>query len=158
MNSDQIGVAPILADDEMAIGGQAQVEPLASPSLASLMMGCPRAWGGDTGFLEWCTSLYNQGLKSVPQTTPPALTTIQPNFVRNNTTPTISLGGTGFDPATVKVQIIATQITPTPTPTTTALSAVISPASLLGTRGSVVQVSVVNGSGAISNALNLYVD
>jgi len=132
-------------------------QPRANPSLASLMLTCPKSWQGDAGFLEWCTNLYNQGLSSVPQTTPPTLSAISPKHVKANTTPTVTLTGTGFDPATVKVQIIATQLTPNPTPTATNLSVVIS-AALIATSGSLVQVSVVNGTGAISNALNLYID
>src|SRR5215813_13237311 len=147
----------MIAGDEMAVGPAAAPEPLANPSLATLMLNCPRTWQGDTGMLEWCTSLYNQGMQSVPQTSPPTLSAIQPKHVKANTSPTINLTGTGFDPATVKVQIIATQITPNPTPTATALSAVV-PAASIPTNGSLVQVSVVNGTGAISNALNLYTD
>src|SRR5215510_14628149 len=129
-------------------------QPRANPSLASLMLTCPKSWQGDAGLLEWCTNLNNQGLSSVPPTT---LSAISPKHVKANTTPTVTLTGTGFDPATVKVQIIATQLTPNPTPTATSLSVVIS-AALIATSGSLVQVSVVNGTGAISNALNLYID
>ena len=150
---------PALAGDEMAVGPApaSEPEPLSNPSLANLMLTCPKTWQGDHGMLNWVTSLYNAGLGSVPQTAPPTLTNVQPNHVKANTSPTVALTGTGFDPATVKVQIIATQLTPVPTPTTTSLNVVIT-ASLIATPGSLVQLSAVNGSGAISNAVNLYID
>jgi hypothetical protein len=148
---------PGLAGDEMAVRSEdLQVEPLSNPSLANLMLTCPRTWQGDTGMLEWCTSLYNGGVGSVPQTTPPTLTKVTPNHVKANTSPTVTLTGTGFDPATAKVLIVATQITPT-SPTTTSLTAVI-PAASIPTSGSLVQLSVVQLSGVISNAVNLYLD
>jgi len=152
-------IAPALAGDEMAVTSAdlAQVEPLSNPSLANLMLSCPRTWQGDAGMLEWCTSLYNGGVGSVPQTTPPTLTKVTPNHVKANANATVTLTGTGFDPATVKVLIIATQITPNPTPTSTSLTVVI-PAASIPTSGSLVQLSVVQLSGVISNAVNLYLD
>lgn len=143
----------MLAGQEMTIGP----EPQANPSLTTLMANCPKSWAGDHGFLNWVTSLYNSGLGSVPQTTPPTLTKASLTHVKANTSPPVTLTGTAFDPTTVKMQIVGTQITPQPTPTSTSLTAVI-PASSIPTPGSVVQLSVINGSGAISNAINLYID
>lgn len=131
-------------------------QPQANPPLTNIMMSCPKSWAGDTGFLEWVTNLYNQALTSVPQTSPPTLTKITPTHVKANTNPTVTLTGTGFDVATVKAQIAATQLTAI-SPTTTSFSVAITPA-LIATPGSVVQVSVVQFSGVISNAVNLYLD
>jgi hypothetical protein len=155
--SEETLLSPI-AGEEMTVGpATLEPEPLSNPSLANLMLTCPRTWQGDTGMLNWVTSIYNGGLGSVPQTSPPTLTKVQPSHVPANANATVTLTGTGFDPATVKVQIIATQITPNPTPTSTSLTAVI-PAASIPTSGSLVQLSAVNGTGAISNALNLYLD
>lgn len=149
--------APILTGDEMAVGPQPVPAPLSNPSLASLMLTCPRTWQGDHGMLNWVTSIYNGGLGSVPQTTPPTLTKVSPTHVPAGKNATVTLTGTGFDTATVKLQVVAAQITPNPTPTTTSFVAVI-PAASLPLHGSLVQLSAVNGSGAISNAINLYID
>lgn len=143
---------PTNAVAELSIGP----EPQANPPLTNIMATCPKSWAGDTGFLEWSTTLYNQALTSVPQTSPPTVTKITPNHVKANTNPTVTLTGTGFDAATVKAQIAATQLTAI-SPTTTSFSVAITPA-LIATHGSVVQVSAVQGSGIISNAVNLYTE
>jgi len=159
VSEETLYVMPALAGDEMAVTNAQTVEPLANPPLASFMLTCPRTWQGDTGMQEWCTALYNQGNGSVAQTAPPTLSSISPKHVRANTNASVNLTGTAFDPTTVKALVIATQLTPSGTPATTAtfLNVVIT-ASLIPTSGSFVQVSVVNGSGALSNALNLYLD
>jgi len=131
-------------------------EPLANPPLTNIMSSCPRPWSGDPGFLEWTTSLYNQALGSVPQTSPPTLTKVTPKHVKANTSVTVTLTGTGFDVATVKAQIVATQLTAI-SPTTSSFQVTITPA-LISTPGSVVQISAVQLSGVISNAVNLYTD
>src|SRR5215471_20686885 len=97
-------VANPIAGDEMAVKSAdlAGVEPLSNPSLANLMLTCPRTWQGDTGMMEWCTSLYNGGVGSVPQTTPPTLTKVTPNHVKAGANATVTLTGTGFDVATAK--------------------------------------------------------
>ena len=130
--------------------------PLANPPLTNIMASCPKAWAGDTGFLEWVTNLYNQALTSVPQTSPPTLTKVSPNHIKANTNATVTLTGTGFDVATVKAQVVSTQLTAI-SPTTTSFQATITPA-LIPNPGSVVQISAVQLSGVISNALNIYTD
>jgi len=131
-------------------------EPQANPPLTNIMASCPAAWAGDTGFLEWSTNLYNQALGSVPQTSPPTLTKVAPKHVKANTSVTVTLTGTGFDVATVKAQVLATQLTAI-SPTTTSFQATITPA-LIPNSGSVVQISAVQLSGVISNAVNIYTD
>jgi len=146
----------MIAGDEMAVLDVRGPAPFSNPSLADFLTTCPAAWQGDTGFLNWCTTLYNHGITSVPQTAAPTLTSLSPSSAPANVPATLNLVGTGFDPATVKVAIVDQQLTPNPTPTATGLSVTV-PAASIPNSGMLRQISVVNGSGAVSNSINLYV-
>ena len=53
---------------------QKHLDP-SDPRTVELMAGCPSAWAGDHGFIEWCQALYdtgyNDGEASVTPPPPP---------------------------------------------------------------------------------------
>ena len=89
-----------------------------------------------------------------PKPVAPTLSALNPNTARANVDVTVNITGTGFD-AGVKAVIGTTALSPMGTPTPTAFSLLI-PAANIATAGT-VQLSVKNGDGQLSNALNFTV-
>jgi hypothetical protein len=77
---------------------------------------------------------------------------LNPSSTPANADVTVSITGTGFDSG-AKVMVGPTEIAPTGTPTATDLSVLI-PAADISIAGA-VQISVKNGDGQTSNAMNL---
>jgi len=93
---------------------------------------------------------------AAPVTAPaPAITALTPNTAPANADITVAVTGTDFDPATVKVLVGTTELTPVPTPTATDLSVLV-PAADIATAGT-VQISVKNGDGQQSGTLDFTV-
>jgi hypothetical protein len=89
-----------------------------------------------------------------PKPSAPTLSALNPNTAPANVDVTVNMTGTGFD-AGVKAVIGTTALSPMGTPTPSAFSVLI-PAANIATAGT-VQVSVKNGDGQLSNALNFTV-
>lgn len=115
---------------------------------------CPGSNVGDYAFLNW---LYQFSGAYKGGTTPPAptISALNPNTGPANTDATVEITGTGFDPATVQVQVGASLLTPNPNPTATDLVVLI-PAADLATAGPVA-ISVKNGDGQVSGTLDFTV-
>jgi len=93
---------------------------------------------------------------AAPVTAPaPAITALTPNTAPANADVTVAVTGTDFDPATVKVLVGTTELTPEPTPTATDLSVLV-PAAEIAAAGT-VQISVKNGDGQQSAGLDFTV-
>lgn len=82
----------------------------------------------------------------------PTITTLNPNTGPANADINLAINGTGFDPATVKVLVGATELAPYPTPTETDLGFAL-PAAEIATPGT-VQIAVKNGDGQQSGSLD----
>jgi len=89
-----------------------------------------------------------------PKPPAPTLNALNPNSAPANADVTVNMTGTGFD-AGVKAVVATTTLSPMGTPTPSAFSVLI-PAANIATAGT-VQVSVKNGDGQLSNALNFTV-
>ena len=89
-----------------------------------------------------------------PKPVAPTISALNPNTARANANVTVNITGTGFD-AGVKAVISTTALSPMGTPTQTAFSVII-PAANIATAGT-MQLSVKNGDGQLSNALNFTV-
>jgi hypothetical protein len=90
----------------------------------------------------------------LPKPAAPTVIALNPNTGLANADVTVNITGTGFD-AGAKAVIGTTALSPIGSPTQTAFSVVI-PAAAIAAAGT-VQVSVKNGDGQLSNALNFTV-
>jgi hypothetical protein len=90
----------------------------------------------------------------LPKPAAPTLVALNPNTAPANADVTVNITGTGFD-AGAKVVIGTTQLSPMGTVTQTAFSVLI-PAAQIATTG-IHAVSVKNGDGQLSNAINFSV-
>jgi hypothetical protein len=89
-----------------------------------------------------------------PKPAAPTLSALNPSSAPANAAVTVNITGTGFDTG-VKALVGTTQLTPMGTPTHTAFSVII-PATAIATAG-ICALSVKNGDGQLSNALNFTV-
>jgi hypothetical protein len=90
----------------------------------------------------------------LPKPAAPTLVALNPNTAPANIDVTVNITGTGFD-AGAKAVIGTTALSPMGSPTQTAFSVVI-PAAQIATAGAHA-VSVKNGDGQLSNAINFSV-
>jgi hypothetical protein len=90
----------------------------------------------------------------LPKPAAPTLTALNPTGAPANADVTVNVTGSGFDLGATAI-VGATRLDPTGTPTQTTFSVVI-PAADIAAAGA-VQVSVKNGDGQLSNALNFTV-
>jgi IPT/TIG domain len=90
----------------------------------------------------------------LPKPAAPTLVSLNPNTAPANSDVTVNITGTGFDPG-AKAVIGTTQLSPMGAVTQTAFSVLI-PAAQIATTGTHT-VSVKNGDGQLSNAINFSV-
>jgi len=82
----------------------------------------------------------------------PTIASLTPNTAVANANVTVTIAGTNFDPASVRVLVGAVQLTPQATPTATSLTVVITAAAIPS--AGTYQVRVKNGDNQQSGTLN----
>jgi hypothetical protein len=129
--------------------------PLDDPRFTQFMAGCPSAWQGDHGFIQWMQGLYDLGAAGgFPALPTPVLDAIAPSSGPANTDIALTLTGTDFDPlASVNIGIafglVPTSVSPTQISVLVQATNIAEP----GTLG----VSVKNPDGQVSAVIDFTV-